>query len=196
VEAAWTSYEGSRSQASQATPPQPYEKLITVIQDVCHRTGNDSFIFPVQTLIPEVCRYALENGQDRRIGADVQWPVALFVQLGVSHDLITRILERMYESQEIPFRGAGRTRVVEWITSAVSSWVKEVSRRGGNERGLEPWVGDLMAECSSVVRSARGNEGGLEVAELGREVAEVKRNVDGLVGGVGRGSFGGSLGFM
>lgn len=163
---------------------------------MCHRASNDSFIFPVPTLLPEVCRYALENGQDGRIGADVNWPITLFLQLGVSYDLVTRVLEQIFEGQEVPFRGAGRIRVVEWIVGLVSNWVREVSRRGGSERGLEIWVSELIGECGIVARTARSNEGGVEIAELVRQAGEVKRAVDGLVGGVGRGSFGGSMGYL
>ncbi|KAI1334484.1 Non-repetitive/WGA-negative nucleoporin C-terminal-domain-containing protein [Xylariaceae sp. FL0016] len=164
-------------------PPQPYEKLVGQVQDICHRSSNDSFIFPVPTLLPELCRYALENGQDGRIGADVNWPVIVFLQLGVSHDLVARVLEQMYEAQEIPFRGAGRARVVEWICYSVGQWVRNLGRHGRPEARLEPWVGELMAECDnwSSANIRGSNEGGMDPRDLARTVKEVKRAVDGLV---------------
>lgn len=165
---------------------------------MCHRASNDSFIFPVPTLLPEVCQYAMENAQDGRIGADTNWPALLFLQLGVSHDLITRILEQMFEGQDVPFRNAGRFRVIEWIIYVVQAWSREISRSGRSERGLEGWVLELINECDAVFRAppARAqNEGGIPLNVLAREVKEIKKTVEGL-SGMGTGSFRGSMGFM
>ncbi|KAI1638650.1 Non-repetitive/WGA-negative nucleoporin C-terminal-domain-containing protein [Biscogniauxia mediterranea] len=182
----WAVYNADRRRrGAQAgdPPPQPYERLIGQIQEICHRSSNDSFIFPVPTLLPEVCRYSLENGQDARIGADVNWPIIVFLHLGVSHDLVVRVLETMFEAQEVPFRGAGRGRVVEWITYAVGQWVRDLGRQGRPEARLEPWVGELIAECdvwaSTNVRGT--SERGTDSRDLARNVKEVKRAVDGLV---------------
>ncbi|KAK9776740.1 putative Non-repetitive/WGA-negative nucleoporin C-terminal-domain-containing protein [Seiridium cardinale] len=193
----WDQYEGSLNRNNQEAPPQPCEKLVGVIQEVCHRASNDSFIFPVPTLMPELCRYALENAQDNRIGADPNWPVILFLQLGVSHDLLARILETMFEGQDVPFRGAGRLRVVEWVTYAVHDWARQVVRAGRPERALEPWVSELMADCETLAQNPprAQNEGGLPPQDLLREVREVKKTVDGF-SGLGMGSFRGSMGFL
>ncbi|KAI1854072.1 hypothetical protein JX266_001213 [Neoarthrinium moseri] len=195
VQAEWDSYNAHPNKANLEAPPQPYERLVGVIQDVCHRASNDSFIFPVATLLPEVCRYAVENGQDERIGADFDWPVLLFLQLGVSHDLVTRILEQMFESQDVPFRGVGRLRVVEWIIYVVHAWVREITRSARPERGLESWVSELMAECEALVRNPPQGQASQALADLAREAREVKKAVDGLAG-VGSGSFRGSMGFL
>ncbi|KAI1495484.1 Non-repetitive/WGA-negative nucleoporin C-terminal-domain-containing protein [Biscogniauxia marginata] len=182
----WAAYNAERrKRGAQAgdPPPQPYERLVGQIQEICHRSSNDSFIFPVPTLMPEICRYSLENGQDARTGADVNWPIIVFLQLGVSHDLVVRVLETMFEAQEVPFRGAGRGRVVEWISYAVSQWIRDLGRHGRPEARLEPWVGELIAECDGwASTNARGtNERGTESRDLARNVKEVKRAVDGLV---------------
>ncbi|KAH8680837.1 non-repetitive/WGA-negative nucleoporin [Xylariales sp. PMI_506] len=199
VQGEWDAYNSRRPSRNEVAevPPQPYEKLIGIIQEVCHRASNDSFIFPVPVLLPEVCRYAAENGQDARIGANPNWPVDIFLQLGVSHDLITRILEQVFEGQDVPFRGHGRLRVVEWIVYVVDSWARDASRTG---RGLESWVGELLEECEALVKSnPRGNnEGGMELPDLARAVRDVKKTVDGQSGVIGgSGSFGRSgVGFM
>ncbi|KAI8628320.1 nucleoporin-domain-containing protein [Xylariaceae sp. FL1651] len=182
----WTAYNTERRNRGAPpgdSPPQPYETLITQIEEICHRSSNDSFIFPVPTLMPELCRYALENGQDGRIGADVHWPVNIFLHLGISHDLVVRVLEAMFEAQEVPFRGAGRARIVEWIYHAVSQWVRDLGRHGRPEARLEPWVGELMAECDTwASANVRGsNDGGADPRDLARSVKEVRRAVEGLV---------------
>ncbi|KAI0536634.1 Non-repetitive/WGA-negative nucleoporin C-terminal-domain-containing protein [Xylaria digitata] len=164
-------------------PPQPYEVLVTKIEEICHRSSKDSFIFPVPSLMPNICRYAVENGQDGRIGADVNWPINLFLHLDVSHDLVVRVLESMFEAQDVPFRGVGRSRLVEWICHAVSLWVRDLGRHGRPEARLEPWVGELMAECDTwASANVRGtNDGGADPRDLAREVKDVRRAVDGLV---------------
>ncbi|KAI2623698.1 nucleoporin-domain-containing protein [Xylaria nigripes] len=181
--AAYEAQHQSTGVAPENPPPQPYETLITQIQEICHRSSKDSFVFPVFSLLPELCRYALVNAQDGRIGADVNWPIDLFLHLGVSHDLVVRVLERMFEAQEVPFRGAARGRVVEWICHAVNQWVRELSRHGRPDARLEPWVGDLVAECDNwATANVRGhNEGGADPRDLARNVKIVRRTVDGLV---------------
>ncbi|KAI8944498.1 Non-repetitive/WGA-negative nucleoporin C-terminal-domain-containing protein [Xylaria longipes] len=172
-----------RGAAPGDPPPQPYETLVAQIEGICHRSSKDSFIFPVPTLMPDVCRYAMENGQDGRIGADVDWPINLFIHLDVSYDLVVRVLESMFEAQNIPFRGAGRARLVEWICRAVSQWLRDLGRHGRPDAKLEPWVGELMAECDTwASANVRGtNEGGTDPRELAREVREVRRAVENLV---------------
>jgi nuclear pore complex protein Nup155 len=157
--------------------------LITQVEGICHRSSKDSFIFPVPTLMPEICRYAVENGQDGRIGADVHWPINLFLHLDVSHDLVVRVLETMFEAQAVPFRGTGRARLVEWICHAVNLWVRDLGRHGRPDARLEPWVGELIAECDTwATANVRGiNEGGADPRDLAREVKEVRRTVEGLV---------------
>ncbi|KAH6659382.1 Non-repetitive/WGA-negative nucleoporin C-terminal-domain-containing protein [Truncatella angustata] len=198
VQQDWDRYESSANKNNLEAPPQPYEKLVGVIQEVCHRASNDSFIFPVATLLPELCAYAYENVQDSRIGADTNWPVILFLQLGVSHDLIARILEGMFEGQEMPFRNGARLRVVEWITHVVHDWTRQAVRAGRSERSLEPWVSELMAGCEAVAQNSPAraqNDGGLSSQDLLREVKEVKKAVDGFAG-LGAGSFRASMGFL
>ncbi|KAK7756679.1 hypothetical protein SLS62_001120 [Diatrype stigma] len=222
----WEEYHGRRraGQAHEQAPPQPYEKLVLQVQDVCHRSGNDSFIFPVATLLPEICRYAYENDQDGRHNADVNWPVLLFLNLGVSYDLVARVLEHMFEAQEVPFRGngagGGRVRLAEWIVFVLGRWVNDLSRRGGPadvQVRLDPWVADLVTECETFLQqvagataaapvAARGgngnnannrnNPGGLDPRDILRNLREVKRAVEGLAGGPGLGSLRGSLGFF
>lgn len=173
-----------RGRAAQAdAPPQPYETLATQIEDICHRASKDSFIFPVPSLLPDLCRYALEQGQDGRIGADVHWPINLFLKLDVSHDLVVRVLETMFETQAMPFHGAARARLVEWICRAVYLWLRDLGRHGRPDARLDPWVGELMAECDTwVTANVRGtNEGGADIRDLTREVRDVRRAVDGLV---------------
>ncbi|KAI1373996.1 nucleoporin-domain-containing protein [Hypoxylon crocopeplum] len=182
----WSAYEAERrGRGAQAghPPPQPYEVLVGQIQDICHRSSNDSFIFPVPTLLPEICRYAFENAQDNRIAADINWPVILFLNLGVSCDLVVRVLEQIFEAQEVPFRGAGRARIIEWISYVVSQWVRDLSRNGRPDARLDPWVGELITECDNWISAnlRSGNEGGADVNDIARSVKEVRRAVEGFV---------------
>lgn len=172
-----------RGEQASDSPPQPYEVLIGQIQEICHRSSNDSFIFPVPTLLPEICRYAFENAQDSRTGADINWPVAVFLSLGVSCDLVVRVLEEMFQTQEVPFRGAGRVRVIEWITFAVGQWIRDLGRNGRPEARLDPWVSDLMLGCDNWVSAniRSNNEGGADIKDIARSVKEIRRAVEGLI---------------
>ncbi|PHH91198.1 hypothetical protein CDD83_1384 [Cordyceps sp. RAO-2017] len=59
------------------SPPMPYEAVTSKIQNIAHHTSLDSNVFPIETLLPELCRYAVAYQQDATIGAEPTWPVQL-----------------------------------------------------------------------------------------------------------------------
>lgn len=172
----------------------PYESVSVKIQNIAHRTSLDSVIFPIPTLLPEVCRYACVNGQDATIGADPAWPVQLFLAVGVSHDMIIRVLEHVFDTQDYGFTGtARRTRLVELIAYVVDSWAKEIRRRGASAKGtglMSPSLVDLIERCERALPPAPGgnNLGGADLPELRRIVKTLKREVSSLVERMGTGS--------
>jgi nuclear pore complex protein Nup155 len=171
-----------------APPPQPYEMVSSQIQTIAHRTSLDSLIFPIDTLLPIVCKYAILNGQDASIGADPCWPVLLFLQLGVSHALIVRVLEGIFDNQEAPFTSRRRNVVLRWINVAVEAWVREVERRGGaapggkgGEGALGSWVTELLRRCDEYLEQLlRGKQDAEELAEIRRKTKDLLRAVRNL----------------
>ncbi len=172
--------------------PMPYESVSSKIQNIAHHTSLDSFVFPIPTLLPELCRYAVAEHQDASIGADPCWPVHLFLSLGVSHDMIVRVLENVFETEDWGFRGTTRTRIIELIVYAVNDWVADVRRRGGAGKAgtISNSVGDLLQKCESELPPpGRGqNAGGSDLAEIRRVLRTLRREVAGLVERVPTGS--------
>ena len=176
-----------------APPPQPYEMVSTQIQTIAHRTSLDSLIFPIDTLLPLVCKYVVSNGQDASIGADPCWPVLLFLSLGVSHTLVVRVLENILDNQEAPFTGRRRKVVVQWINVAVEAWVREVERRGGapggkgGEGALGSWVTELLARCDEALAQIGGGGGGGRggAGADAEDLADTRRKTKMLIKAVG-----------
>ncbi|EMT70027.1 hypothetical protein FOC4_g10008467 [Fusarium odoratissimum] len=168
------------SEPGMTSPPLPYDK----IQNIAHRTSLDSFIFPIQDLLPELCRYAVAYQQDATIGADPTWPVQLFLTLGVSHDMIVRVLEGVFDSQDYGFSGSVRNRMIELIVYVVNDWVAEARRRGGAGKGgaIGPSVADLLKRCDAALPPPGhgNNAGGADLADVRRVLKLLKREVDGL----------------
>ena len=172
------------------------------IQTIAHRTSLDSLVFPIDTLLPILCRYAVSNGQDASIGCDPCWPVLLFLQLDVSSALVARVLEQLFDAQEAPFTGRRRKVVVQWIDVVVEGWVREAERRGaaatavgskGGEGALGEWVAELLARCDEALAQMLGAARGTAEAE---ELAETRRHTRLLqkaVAGLGVGSVQGSV---
>jgi nuclear pore complex protein Nup155 len=159
------------------------------IQTIAHRTSLDSLIFPIDTLLPIICKYAIEHTQDASIGADPCWPVLLFLHLGVSHTLIVRVLENIFDNQEAPFTGRRRKIIVQWINVAVEAWVREVERRGGapggkgGEGALGSWVTELLGRCDEALAQIGG--GGARGVGDAEELAETRRKTRLLIKAVG-----------
>jgi len=169
---AWEAHQAGQEVPADAViptgpPPQPYEVVSSQIQSIAHRTSLDSLIFPIDSLLVTLCEYAITQGQGPEIGADPSWPILLFLQLGTSYVMITRILERIFDTHEAPFTGRRLKFVVEWIDTTVEAWLRDAERRGPGLGGKgdanpAPWVTDLldrasqsMAEMSSGVRDPR-----------------------------------------
>ncbi|GKU05553.1 hypothetical protein FLAG1_08433 [Fusarium langsethiae] len=172
------------SEPGMPSPPLPYECVTSKIQNIAHRTSLDSFIFPIQDLLPELCRYAVAYQQDATIGADPTWPVQLFLTLGVSHDMIIRVLEGVFDSQDYGFSGSVRNRMIELIVYVVNDWVAEARRRGGAGKGgaIGPSVADLLKRCDAALPPPGhgNNAGGADLADVRRVLKGLKREVDGL----------------
>ena len=176
--------------ASNMEPAQPFEVISAKFQEIAHRSSLDSFIFPVASLFPMLCRYAWEEGQDGSLGADASWPVMLFIKMGISHDMCVRVLEHLLDSNDVPFHGhltPAKTRLAEWITYAVASWLRELGRGsiGGlrNDQGMGPWVKELLVRAVEEIPGSGKNDGGAcDVPELRRRVQDVIKRTSGVVG--------------
>lgn len=174
------------------SPPLPYEAVTSKIQNIAHHTSLDSFVFPIQTLLPQLCRYAVAYQQDATIGADPTWPVQLFLNLGVSHDMIVRVLENIFDTQDYGFSGMVRNRIIEIIVYVVNDWVAEVRRRGGASKGASIGlsVGELLSRCEAALPMPGhgNNNGGTDLADVRRVLKMLRREVAGLVERVPTGS--------
>lgn len=170
----------------------PYEAVSSKIQNIAHHTSLDSFVFPIETLLPELCRYAVAYQQDATIGADPSWPVQLFLSLGVSHDMIVRVLESIFDTQDYGFSGMVRNRIIEIIVYVVNDWVAEMRRRGGASKGgaISPAVGELLGRCEAALPPPGhgNNNGGTDLSEVRRVLKTLRREVGGLVERVPTGS--------
>ncbi|KAK0726378.1 Non-repetitive/WGA-negative nucleoporin C-terminal-domain-containing protein [Apiosordaria backusii] len=192
----------------EVEPPLPYECVIQQVQLIAHRASLDSLVFPVDKLIPMICAYAIEYNQDASIGADPNWPVWLFLHLGVPHALVVQVLEGVFDGQEVPFVGRRRKNVAGWIVTVVEDWVREVERRGrslgtaGDTGGVGVWVGELLGRVDGLLRQfqAGGVRSQLEKEELDNirgRLAATKRSIEGLLAAaqVGGGSVMGGFSF-
>lgn len=172
--------------------PKPYEVISSKIQNIAHLTSLDNWVFPIDTLLPELCQYAVAYEQDNTIGATSAWPVQLFLALGVSHDMIVRVLENTFDSQYYGFIGMVRNRLIEMIVFAVTDWVADMRRRAGSSRGgaIGGNVNELLQRCEAALPPpGHGhNNGGAELAEVRRTLKSLRREVAGLVERVPTGS--------
>ncbi|KAH7324644.1 Non-repetitive/WGA-negative nucleoporin C-terminal-domain-containing protein [Stachybotrys elegans] len=173
--------EANHPEGGPAT--MPFEAVASKIRNIAHRTSLDSFVFPIQTLLPEVCRYAVAFKQDNSVGADSWWPVQLFLSLGVSHDMIVRVLEDIFDTQDYGFSGTALNRIIEFIVYVVNDWVAEMRRRGGAGKAgaIGTSVGELLSRCEAALSGHMTNPGGAEVAEIRRVLKVLRREVAGLV---------------
>lgn len=138
-------------------PPLPYEHVMNKVQDIAHRTSLNDHVFPIDTVLSLLCRYAVEQQQDETIGADPNWPVLLFISLGVACATMARVLERILDAQEAPFTGRRRLVVVRWINEVLARWVRDVETQGA-AGSIGRWVADLLARCDEVMEEVVQNE--------------------------------------
>lgn len=199
IESTWQSligqtHEEAVERMQEATPgnplpPAPYESVIQKVQNIGHRVGFDSSIFPVQWLLTELGRYSIEYGQDGEIGASSIWPVKLFLDLDLPHPEIFRALETIFDAQEVGFTGNNRLRVIELILYAVNHWLRKIKISNDGfalgRDGLWDQIRDLLTRCETALpppSQALGNvnPGGADVADIRRGLRMQLRELDGL----------------
>jgi len=130
-------------------------------------------------LLPELCAYAATHQQDATIGADPVWPVHLFLSVGVSHDIIVRVLEHVLDTQDNGFSGNRRVRLVELLLFSLDTWAKELRRRGGKSgAAMGPGIVELLEKCAALLQQpGLTNPGGKDVANMRTEARRLAREV-------------------
>lgn len=171
-------------------PPLPYEHVMNKVQDVAHRTSLNDHVFPIDTVLSLLCRYAVDQQQDETIGADPNWPVLLFFSLNVPSATMARVLERILDAQEAPFTGRRRLVVVRWVSEVVTRWVRDVETQG-NSGAIGRWVADLLARCDEVMQELARQEARAQRApsqafqNVANRVHELQTWVQGIIDGRG-----------
>lgn len=72
---------------------QPYEAVILKIKEIGRRLNLSETTFPVSTLLPMLERYSYEYQRNAGVAS---WVVAMFLDLGVGHDILLYTLESMF----------------------------------------------------------------------------------------------------
>ncbi|KAK4548388.1 hypothetical protein LTR36_010259 [Oleoguttula mirabilis] len=131
----------------------PYERVGEKVRDLGRKLHLADATFPIQVLLPLLERYAV-NPQEYP-PESATWAVDIFLSLGVPHETLLPVLERVYYGNEHPFTGSKRKVVAGHMVYVVAEWVRESERRGervvcGSEENAS-----LVSDClGSLLRGA------------------------------------------
>ncbi|PSS05201.1 nucleoporin Nup157/170 [Coniella lustricola] len=158
-------------------PPQPFEHVTAQVESIAHRTSLNDHIFPIEYILTYLCKYAIEHGQDGRVGASPAWPAILFMNLHVPFPSIARVLESILDAQEAPFTGRRRRVIVICITEVLIRWIREADTQGtASSVGL--WVEDLLVRCIEAMQDIKHQEersGKASAADTQKVIADLRQ---------------------
>jgi nuclear pore complex protein Nup155 len=138
----------------------PWEAVGDKVRNLGRRLQGADATFPVQTLLPMIERYSLE---DAARGASKTWAIDIFLDVDIPHESLLPVLEQIYYGNEHPFVGIQRRIIAAHMVYVVKSWLESSSRRGeripfGSEEnaGLcEDLLRGLMAARDSLIGEDR-----------------------------------------
>ncbi|TKX18355.1 putative nucleoporin NUP170 [Elsinoe australis] len=139
IAATWQALiEQTHAEAEAARDAQPWEAVASKVRLLAVRLRGSEAVFPVQTLLPMLERYAVEY--QRAVGPR-GWVVDLFVELEAPFEVLLSVLEAMWHAGEVPFQGKQRGSLAGEIVRLCDAWARESEKRGerrvfGGEEGL------------------------------------------------------------
>ena len=141
IRASWQLLIGSTHDAALADREvAPWEIVGEKVREMGKRLGVDDAVFPVQTLLPMLMRYAL---QPREPKPPVTWAVDLFRSLDVPWELLLQVLEGVYYGNEAPFVGRQKRQVGGMMVYVLHGWVQDGRREGLSDEDLS-MLGDCL----------------------------------------------------
>ncbi|KAI9718299.1 MAG: hypothetical protein M1828_006763 [Chrysothrix sp. TS-e1954] len=150
---------------------QPYEAVIQKVQEIGRRLNLSETTFPVSTLLPMLERYAHEY---QRNAGTASWVVAMFIDLGVAHDILLYTLESMYYAEEAPFKGKQKRVIVVDMLYVIRDWFDKTTTVGARAA----FGGEEQAfSVSSILREL--GETGLD-REVGEQVESVRAKIESI----------------
>jgi nuclear pore complex protein Nup155 len=105
----------------------PWEAVGDKVRNLGRRLQGADATFPVQTLLPMLERYSLE---DAARGAPKTWAIDVFLNVDIPHESLLPVLEQIYYGNEHPFVGTQRRIIAAHMVYVVRTWLEGSSRRG------------------------------------------------------------------
>jgi nuclear pore complex protein Nup155 len=105
----------------------PWEAVGDKVRNLGRRLQGADATFPVQTLLPMLERYSLE---DAARGAPRTWAIDIFLNVDIPHESLLPVLEQIYYGNEHPFVGTQRRIIAAHMVYVVKTWLEGSSRRG------------------------------------------------------------------
>lgn len=105
----------------------PWEAVGDKVRNLGRRLQGADATFPVQTLLPMLERYSLEEAAR---GAPKTWAIDIFLNVDIPHETLLPVLEQIYYGNEHPFIGAHRRIIAAHMVYVVRTWLEGSSRRG------------------------------------------------------------------
>jgi nuclear pore complex protein Nup155 len=105
----------------------PWEAVGDKVRNLGRRLQGADATFPVQTLLPMLERYSLEEAAR---GAPKTWAIDIFLNVDIPHESLLPVLEQIYYGNEHPFVGAQRRIIAAHMVYVVRTWLEGSSRRG------------------------------------------------------------------
>ncbi|ODV90031.1 hypothetical protein CANCADRAFT_99845 [Tortispora caseinolytica NRRL Y-17796] len=112
----------AHSQANEDNSPEPYQYVASAIRHLGERFRLTEFIFSSDRLVPMLERYQFVNGS----GSAPGWIVDAFLDAGVVHEQLFRVIDSLFDRREHPFdETAGLRQLAQDAVHTVERWFSD-----------------------------------------------------------------------
>ena len=150
IKQTWQWLIDTEHQSAVAEGQAPWERVAEKVREVGKRLRLSETTFPVQTLIPLLERYSVQD--ESTLGAK-NWVVMIFFDLEIPYERIFDTFEAAFYTGEQPFVGAGRRPIAVDLVPTIGNWFAQTSQGGGVLFDSEPGARRVEQMIETLIRS-------------------------------------------
>jgi nuclear pore complex protein Nup155 len=170
IAATWISLIQQTDRATKRTgQAQPFEVVAQKVRTLGKRLNCSDTTFPIRkyqgthrksalanldpaVILPQLVEYAIKDNAANKRDALETWPIELFLDLGIPHEVLVTGLEDLFYNPQTPWTTERyRAKMAQLLTYTVSSWYQASARGGGIAFGSEENAAAMLEMMKVIV---------------------------------------------
>ncbi|KAF2431561.1 non-repetitive nucleoporin [Tothia fuscella] len=139
IATAWHNFiDSANDDAMVSGQAAAFEVVAEKVQTLGKRLNCSDSTFPIPVILPKLVNYAIQDNISNKRSTLETWPIELFLDLGIPHEVLVTGIEDLFYNPERPWTtDRYRIKTAQLLTYTVDAWYMATSRGGGVAFGSE-----------------------------------------------------------